>query len=156
MTPAIEQARRAGIEFAVHEFDDRSDGEAGYGAQAVAALGLPAERVFKTLLAKLDGARLVVAVVSVARELDLKGLAAAAGAKRAAMATPREAERSTGYVVGGISPLGQRRALDTFLDEHALGFPTIYVSAGRRGLELELAPAALRDACAARVAAIAR
>ena len=110
-------------------------------------LGLPAERVFKTLVAELDGAKLVVAIVPVACQLDLKCLAAAAGAKRAAIASARDAQRSTGYVVGGISPLGQRNSLPTFLDVSALNFATIYVSGGRRGLEIELAPRALLELC---------
>ena len=154
MTPAIAQAEAAGIEFTVHEFE--GDSAPGYGVQAAASLGLPPERVFKTLVARLDGARLVVALVPVGRELDLKRLAAAAGAKRAAMAPPREAERSTGYVRGGISPLGQRQRLPTFVDATAFDFPTVYVSGGRRGLELELSPSALQAVCAAQVAAIAR
>ncbi|HEX5066343.1 MAG TPA: Cys-tRNA(Pro) deacylase [Myxococcota bacterium] len=145
MTPAIARAEAAGIEFSVHAFEGGSG--RGFGARASEALGLPAERIFKTLVAKLDDARLVVAILPVASQLDLKRLAAAAGAKRAAMAPSREAERATGYVIGGISPLGQRQPLPTFLDESALGFATIYVSAGRRGLELELAPQALLDLC---------
>jgi len=98
--------------------------------------------VFKTLVAVVDGA-LTVAVVPVAAQLDLKALAAAAGGKQAAMAEPAQAERATGYVVGGISPLGQRRRLPTVIDESASGFPTVLVSAGRRGLDVELAPADL-------------
>ena len=145
MTPAIARAEAAGIDFTVHEF--RSDAGGGFGARASAALGLPPERVFKTLVAKLDASRLVVAILPVSSQLDLKRLAAAGGAKRAALASSREAERSTGYVFGGISPLGQRQALPTFLDTSALGFATTYVSGGRRGLELELTPHALLDLC---------
>ena len=145
MTPAIARAEAAGIEFSVHEFEGGSG--RGFGARASEALSLPAERVFKTLVAKLDDARLVVAILPVASQLDLKRLAAVAGAKRAAMAPAREAERATGYVIGGISPLGQRQPFPTFLDESALGFATIYVSAGRRGLELELTPQALLELC---------
>lgn len=145
MTPAIAQAEAANIEFSVHEFEGGSGH--GFGTRAAAALRLPSERVFKTLVAKLDGARLVVAILPVDSQLDLKRFAAAAKARRAALASAREAERSTGYVLGGISPLGQRTPLPTFLDESALAFPTIYVSAGRRGLELELAPSALLKLC---------
>jgi Cys-tRNA(Pro)/Cys-tRNA(Cys) deacylase len=154
VTPAIAQAEAAGIDFSVHEFEGGSG--RGFGARASEALGLPAERVFKTLVAKLDGARLVVAILPVAAQLDLKRLAAAAGAKRATMAASREAERSTGYVIGGISPLGQRHPLPTFLDEAALGFPTIYVSGGRRGLELELAPSALLELCKGKAVRLSR
>lgn len=154
MTPAVAQAEAAGIEFTLHEFASRPG--AGYGVQVVSALGLPVERVFKTLIARLDGSELVVAVVPVAGELHLKRLAAAAGARWASLAPPREAERATGYLLGGISPLGQRQRLPTFLDRSAFDHATVYVSGGRRGLELELGPAALRDVCDARVADLSR
>jgi Cys-tRNA(Pro)/Cys-tRNA(Cys) deacylase len=154
VTPAVRAAKAAGIRFAVHAFDPT--GEEGYGAQAARALGVPPERVFKTLVARIDGTRLVVAIVPVSSQLDPKRLAAADGGKRAGLAPAREAERATGYVLGGISPLGQRRRLPTFLDVSALGHETILVSGGRRGLELELPPAALLEACAATPAAIAR
>jgi Cys-tRNA(Pro)/Cys-tRNA(Cys) deacylase len=154
VTPAVRAARAAGIAHSVHEY--AAAGGRGYGAEAAAALGIPPARVFKTLVARLDGAGLAVAIVPVAAQLDLKRLAAAAGAKRAEMAPPREAERATGYVRGGISPLGQRRRLPTFLDASALGFETVFVSGGRRGLELELPPQALCDACGARTVRIAR
>jgi Cys-tRNA(Pro)/Cys-tRNA(Cys) deacylase len=126
-----------------------------YGSEAAEAMGVPAERVFKTLLAEVDGV-LTVAVVPVAGQLDLKALAAAIGGKRAAMADPAVAERSTGYVRGGISPLGQRRQLPTVVDASALDYPTVYVSAGRRGLEVELAPADLIRLTRARSAPIGR
>jgi Cys-tRNA(Pro)/Cys-tRNA(Cys) deacylase len=126
-----------------------------YGRAVADALGVPPERVFKTLVADLDGA-LVVAVVPVTGELDLKALAAALGGKRAAVADRAAAERATGYVRGGISPLGQRRRLPTVVDESATGHDTVYVSAGRRGLQVELAPADLIRLVEARVAAIAR
>jgi len=118
-------------------------------------LDVPPERVFKTLLAKVDG-RLVVAVVPVGGSLDLKALAAAVGGKRAEMAEAAEAERATGYVVGGISPLGQRKALPTVVDETASSFGTVLVSAGRRGLEVELAPGDLVRLTSARLAQIGR
>lgn len=154
MTPAIEAVRRAGIPYRVIELD--FDGDRSDGAAAATALGVPAETVCKTLVVKLDGRRLAIALVPVCAQLDLTALATLAGAKRAEMATPREAERATGYAVGGISPLGQRRALDTYADAAIAKLPTVYVSAGRRGLELELAGADLFACCEARAGAIAR
>jgi Cys-tRNA(Pro)/Cys-tRNA(Cys) deacylase len=126
-----------------------------YGQEAALALGVEAERVFKTLVADVDGA-LTVAVVPVDAQLDLKALAVAAGGKRATMAEPAAAERATGYVVGGISPLGQRKRLATVLDESALAFDTVLVSAGRRGVDVELSPTDLVRLTAARTAPIAR
>ena len=148
-TPAIAAATRAGVAFTVHEFrhDPRAE---SYGLEAVEKLGLEAARVFKTLVADVDGA-LTVAVVPVEAQLDLRALG-----KRARMAEAAAAERATGYVAGGISPLGQRRALPTVVDVSALDHETIHVSAGRRGLELELAPTDLVELTAARVAPIAR
>ena len=132
-TPATTAARRAGIEFAVHEYE-HDPGAASYGMEAAEALGLDPARVFKTLVAELDGT-LTVCIVPVTGELDLRSLG-----KRARLADTAKAERTTGYVAGGISPLGQRRALPTLVDESALEHDTVYVSAGRRGLEIELAP----------------
>lgn len=148
-TPAIAEARRARIAFTVHEYahDPRAE---SFGLEAVEKLGLDPARVFKTLVADVDGA-LTVAVVPVEAQLDLRALG-----KRARMADAAAAERATGYVTGGISPLGQRRALPTVVDESALLFETIHVSAGRRGLELELVPADLVELTGARVASIAR
>ncbi|WP_035850271.1 Cys-tRNA(Pro) deacylase [Kitasatospora azatica] len=137
-TPATVALEAAGVAFTVHAYP-HDPAAASYGGEAAAALGVDPERVFKTLVAEVDGA-LTVGVVPVAGQLDLKALAAAVGGKRAAMADPAAAERSSGYVRGGISPLGQRKALRTVLDAGALAHPTIYVSAGRRGLEVELAP----------------
>jgi Cys-tRNA(Pro)/Cys-tRNA(Cys) deacylase len=125
-----------------------------YGAEASEALGVPAERVFKTLVAEVDGA-LTVGVVPVAGQLDLRALAAAAGGKRAAMADVAAAERATGYVAGGISPVGQRRRLPVVIDSSALRYATVFCSGGRRGLEIELAPADLVRATGATVAGIA-
>ncbi|MFC6886230.1 MULTISPECIES: Cys-tRNA(Pro) deacylase [Actinomadura] len=153
-TPATVAAAEAEIEYTLHPYEPPPDAES-YGAAAADALGVPHERVFKTLLAEVDG-RLTVGVVPVSGTLDLKALAAAAGGKKAQMADPRDAERATGYVVGGISPLGQRRRLPTVVDESASGFATVYVSAGRRGLQIELAPADLVRLTGARLAAIAR
>jgi Cys-tRNA(Pro)/Cys-tRNA(Cys) deacylase len=154
-TPATTVADRAGIEFAVLRYDHDPRAPA-YGLEAAERLGLDPSRVLKTLVAELDGQGLVVALVPVERELDLKALAAAAGAKRAALAAAGDAERATGYVVGGISPLGQRRRLPTFVDSSAPADGRVYVSAGRRGLELELALADLLRVTDARQAAIAR
>jgi Cys-tRNA(Pro)/Cys-tRNA(Cys) deacylase len=140
-TPATVALTRAGIEFRLHEYahDPRA---ASYGLEAAEALGLEPARVFKTLMATVDG-RLAVAVVPVAGQLDLKALARVLGAGRAAMAEVVVAERATGYVAGGISPVGQRRRHPTVLDSTALDHPSVFVSAGRRGLDLEIAPADL-------------
>ena len=155
MTPAVTAAKRAGIEFEVLEYDAGDSGEP-YGVGAARALGIEPERVFKTLVADLSGKSLAVAIIPVAERLDLKALAAALGAKRATMAEPAAAERATGYVLGGISPLGQRRRLPFAIDETALGFERIHVSGGRRGLEIGLAPGDLVALVGATVARIAR
>jgi Cys-tRNA(Pro)/Cys-tRNA(Cys) deacylase len=128
---------------------------ASYGLEAAQALDVEASRVFKTLLADVDG-DLTVAVVPVTAQLDLKALAATHGGKRAAMAEARIAERASGYVVGGISPIGQRQRHPTVVDASVLGWPTVYVSGGRRGLEIELAPSALIMVTEALAAPIAR
>jgi Cys-tRNA(Pro)/Cys-tRNA(Cys) deacylase len=140
-TPATVALARAGIEFRLHEYahDPRAE---SYGLEAAEALGLDPARVFKTLMATVDG-RLATAVVPVSGQLDLKALARALGASRAAMADVVVAERATGYVAGGISPVGQRRPHPTVLDSTALDHPSVFVSAGRRGLDLEIAPADL-------------
>ncbi|MFE9421796.1 Cys-tRNA(Pro) deacylase [Kitasatospora sp. NPDC006697] len=140
-TPATVALEKAGVAFTVHAYQ-HDPAAPSYGGEAAEALGVAPERVFKTLVAEVDGV-LTVGVVPVAGQLDLKALACAVGGKRAAMADPAAAERSSGYVRGGISPLGQRKALRTVVDEGALAFDTVYVSAGRRGLEVELAPADL-------------
>ncbi|MFI9464342.1 Cys-tRNA(Pro) deacylase [Streptomyces xiamenensis] len=140
-TPATVAATGAGVRFTLHAYD-HDPGSSSYGEEAVRALGNDPRQVFKTLVAEVDGA-LTVAVVPVAGSLDLKALAAAVGGKRAAMADPAAAERTTGYVRGGISPLGQRKRLPTVLDASATAYGTVFVSAGRRGLEIELAPADL-------------
>lgn len=154
-TPATVELWRLGIAFTAHEFTAESTG-IGYGLEAAAALGVEADRVFKTLLAEVDGTGLVVGIVPVSGSLDLKALAAAAGGKRATMADPALAERRTGYVVGGISPIGQRTRLPSFIDETVELWETVFVSGGRRGLDLELAPADLLAATGARLADIAR
>ncbi|PZF95612.1 Cys-tRNA(Pro) deacylase, partial [Micromonospora deserti] len=137
-TPATALLAKRKIAHRVHPYDVSPDAP-NYGGLVAAALGVPPERVFKSLVTEVGGA-LVVAVVPVTGELDLKALAAAVGGKRATMADRTAAERATGYVRGGISPLGQRKRLPTVLDVTALSHPTVYVSAGRRGLQLELAP----------------
>lgn len=155
MTPAVEAVRAAGVTFEVLEYTHDPGAEA-YGVEAAEALRLDPAVVFKTLVAKLDGKTLAVGIVPVAARLDLKALAAALGARRAEMASPAEAERATGYVLGGISPLGQKRPLPSVLDESALLYDTVYVSAGRRGAEIALVPADLVRLTGAQVAAIAR
>jgi Cys-tRNA(Pro)/Cys-tRNA(Cys) deacylase len=155
MTPAVVAARRAGVRFSLHEYQ-HEPGTASYGLEAARALGVDPAGVFKTLLAERDDGQLVVALVPVARTLDLKALAGAIGAKRVALADPAAAERATGYVVGGISPLGQKKRLPMVIDESVLALDTVYVSAGRRGLEIALAPADLIRLCDAESAVIAR
>ena len=159
MTPAIVELERAGCLFVVHEFDHLPS-ERGYGLAAAEALGVEPERVFKTLLAEIidNGGRSagqVVGIVPVTAQLSLKDLAAAVGAKRAEMCDPVVAQRITGYVVGGISPFGQRKRLRTVIDETCELHETIFVSGGKRGLDLELAPAVLVAVLEATVADIA-
>jgi Cys-tRNA(Pro)/Cys-tRNA(Cys) deacylase len=147
----------AGVPFTEHPYS-HDPAHPSYGLEAAQALGLDPAAVFKTLLATVDG-RLVVAVVPVTGSLDLKALAVAVGGKRASMADPAEAERATGYVVGGISPLGQRRRLPTVVDASALTREVVYVSGGRRGLDVGLAPddlVRLTGATAAAVSAVPR
>ncbi|WP_424920830.1 MULTISPECIES: Cys-tRNA(Pro) deacylase [unclassified Streptomyces] len=153
-TPATVALTAAGTVFTVHSYD-HDPSSPSYGEEAAEALGVSADRVFKTLVAEVDG-ELVVAVVPVAGSLDLKALASAVGGKRAAMADPAAAERTTGYVRGGISPLGQRRRLRTVLDASAGSHATICVSAGRRGLEVELSPSDLASLTEASLAPIGR
>jgi Cys-tRNA(Pro)/Cys-tRNA(Cys) deacylase len=149
MTPAVEAARRAGIEFSLHEYDGVDMGDGDYGIAVAAAVGRPADQLFKTLVASVDG-RLEVFVVPADRQLDLRAVG-----KRTTMAAQADAERATGYVVGGISPLGQRRRLATTVDMSALAWDTILVSAGRRGLQIELAPGDLVELTGAKVAVVA-
>ncbi|CAL9287318.1 Cys-tRNA(Pro) deacylase [Streptomyces sp. NPDC095602] len=153
-TPATVALTAAGTPFTVHEYA-HDPASPSYGEEAAEALGVSPDRVFKTLVADVDGA-LTVAVVPVAGQLDLKALAAAVGGKRATMADPAAAERTTGYVRGGISPLGQRKKLPTVLDASASRHETICVSAGRRGLEVELSPAHLAELTGAVIAPIGR
>jgi Cys-tRNA(Pro)/Cys-tRNA(Cys) deacylase len=153
-TPATALLAGEGIAYTVHQYQhDPRNGS--YGLEASDALGVPPERVFKTLIADVDGS-LAVGVVPVTRQLDLKALAAATGGKRAVMAEVAAAERATGYVAGGISPLGQRKRLPVVVDSAALEFATVFCSGGRRGLEIEISPADLVRAAGAVVAVISR
>lgn len=153
-TPATVALTAAGVPFTIHAYD-HDPAHPSYGEEAAQAMGVSPDRVFKTLVAEVDGA-LTVAVVPVAGTLDLKSLATAVGGKRAAMADPTLAERTTGYVRGGISPLGQRRRLPTVLDASAATHATICISAGRRGLEVELSPEDLAKLTEAVIAPIGR
>lgn len=153
-TPATVALERAGVPFTPHVYEHH-DSVTSFGEEAAAALGLREDQVFKTLVVSVDG-DLAVAVVPVADRLDLKAIAAAVGGKKASLADPALAERRTGYVVGGISPVGQRTPLRTVLDASASDHPTIFVSGGRRGFDIELAPADLVRLTGASTAAIAR
>ncbi len=153
-TPATVALNREGIAFTLRAYE-HDPGAESYGLEAATALGVEPERVLKTLLVAVD-TQLVVGIVPVSGQLDLKAVAAAVGGKRAEMADPKVAERTTGYVVGGISPVGQRKQLPTVLDESALGFDTVLVSGGKRGLDLELSPHDLVRVTGATVAAIGR
>ena len=153
-TPATVALARAGVPFTTHSYQHDPTVES-YGEEAAAATGVPASRIFKTLLVD-SGRGLAVGVVPVSGSLDLKAVAAALGVKKVAMAAPAAAERSTGYVLGGISPLGQRRALPTVIDDSARAYPTVFVSGGKRGFEIELAAEDLARVTAARFAPIAR
>jgi Cys-tRNA(Pro)/Cys-tRNA(Cys) deacylase len=154
-TPAVAMLVRAKVAHTLHPYDPEHPADQGHGEAAVAALGADPRQVFKTLVTRVDGV-LTVAVVPVSGTLDLKALAAAAGGRKAVMADPADAERTTGYVLGGISPLGQKKALPTVVDESALTFPTVLVSAGKRGLQVELPTADLVRLTRARTAAIGR
>jgi Cys-tRNA(Pro)/Cys-tRNA(Cys) deacylase len=158
MTPAVLVLRAAGVAFTTHEYahDPRLQEKGqSFGLEAAELLGLDPDRVYKTLMAKADDS-LVVAVVPVSGRLDLKALARAVGASKAAMADVREAERATGYVAGGISPFGQKRQHPTVVDETVELWDTVYVSGGRRGLDVEIAPADLVEVTGAIVADISR
>ena len=139
MTPGINLARKQKIAHTVHEYTHDPDSES-YGQEAADKLGVPASRVFKTLVVTLDNKTLAVAVLPVSGMLSMKQVAKAAGAKKATMAPPADVERATGYVLGGVSPLGQKKRLKTIIDVSAADYDTVYISAGRRGLEIELSP----------------
>lgn len=155
MTPAIDLLKKAKAEHRIHSYE-HDPKSASYGLEAAEKLGLEPARVFKTLLACSEKNELLVAVVPVTGSLDLKALAHAANVKKADMADPAAAQRATGYLVGGISPLGQKKRLRTFIDSSAQALPSIFVSAGRRGLEVELAPEMLAEHTAGSFASIGR
>ncbi|PUB24317.1 Cys-tRNA(Pro)/Cys-tRNA(Cys) deacylase [Promicromonospora sp. AC04] len=154
-TQAVVALERAGVPHTLHPYEHDPSSGIGYGMKAAEAIGVDAPQVFKTLLADVDG-KLVVGIVPVDRKLDLKALARAAGGKKAAMAEPAAAERATGYVVGGISPLGQKTRHTTVVDESAEAYDVVYVSGGRRGLDVGLAPADLLTLTGGTTAPIAR
>ena len=143
MTPAVKEAQRAKVSYKVHEYaHDRSSDS--YALEAVEKLGIAAERVFKTLVVELDKERLAVAIIPADSQLSMKQVAKATKAKKAAMADKHAAMRASGYVLGGVSPLGQKKQLETLLDASARDHASIFVSAGKRGLEIELAPSDLK------------
>ncbi|MFI5625831.1 Cys-tRNA(Pro) deacylase [Nocardioides sp. NPDC051685] len=153
-TPATVALTRAGIGYTLHPYQHDPRAES-YGLEAAEALGVEPKQVFKTLMASLDG-KLVVGIVPVTGQLDLKALARALGGSKAQMAEVTAAERATGYVAGGISPVGQKRPHPTVLDESAMTYETVYVSGGRRGLDIELAPTDLIKITDATTAPIAK
>lgn len=155
MTPALDLLKKVRAEHRIHSYE-HDPKATSYGLEAAEKLGLDPAQVFKTLLAASEKGELLVAVVPVAGTLDLKGLAHAAGVKKVEMADPAAAQRSTGYLLGGISPLGQKKRLRTFIDSSAQPLATMFVSAGRRGLEVELAPSVLKEHTGAAFADIGR
>jgi Cys-tRNA(Pro)/Cys-tRNA(Cys) deacylase len=144
MTPGILVAKKAKISYIIHEYAHNPATES-YGSEAAEKMGVPEARVFKTLVVNLDNRELVVGVIPVSSMLSMKLIAKAAGAKKANMAAAADVERSTGYVLGGVSPLGQKKRIKTFIDASAQHFSSVYVSAGRRGLEIELHPNDLKN-----------
>lgn len=154
MTPAIEALKKAKVPHRVHEYEHDPRAEA-FGLEAAEKLGVDPSRIFKTLVAQTDAGRLAMAVVPVAGRLNLKAMARATGAKKADLADPSAAERATGYVVGGISPVGGKRRLPVVIDASARELPSMYVSAGRRGMQIELSPLDLQKATAATWAELA-
>ena len=153
MTPGISAARKSKITHKIHEYHHDSSSES-YGCEAAEKMGVCEDRVFKTLVICLDTNELAVGVVPVASRLSMKRIAKIAGAKKASMADKSAVERSTGYVLGGVSPLGQKKRLKTIIDVSAQGHDSVYVSAGRRGLEIELSPGDLKTLTNAEFAAI--
>ena len=143
MTPAIDVARKNKISFKVHEYSHDPASES-YGGEAAEKLGVPQEQVFKTLVVSLDGKELAVGIIPVSSRVSLKLIAKALGAKKATMATKSDVERATGYVLGGVSPLGQKKQLRTIIDTSATYNSTVFISAGRRGLDMELNPEDLK------------
>ncbi len=155
MTPAINSAKKAKIKFKTHQYEHDSSAES-YGEEAAIKLNVSSDRMFKTLVVSLGNKELAVSVIPVSGQLNLKSFAAALGAKKASMANHKDAERATGYVLGGISPLGQKKRLKTVIDESALNYETIYVSAEKRGLDIELSPKDLNTVVDGKFASIAK
>lgn len=153
MTPAITAAKKARIQYRVHEYS-HDPSEQSYGLEAAHKLGLPEEKVFKTLVVDIGNTELAVGIVPVSSMLNMKLIAKALGVKKAGMANASDVERVTGYVLGGVSPLGQKKRLKTVIDSSALAYPTVFVSAGRRGLEIELSPEDLLTLTNAKIADI--
>ena len=153
MTPGIEVAKKNKVPHKIHEYAHDESSES-YGLEAAEKMGVPAARVFKTLVVSLDSKVLIVGVLPVSSQLSMKLIAKAAGGKRATMADKSDVERSTGYVLGGVSPLGQKKRLKTIVDSSARDYSTIFVSAGRRGLEIELSPDDLVKLTSGTIAAI--
>lgn len=139
MTPGINAAKKAKVSHRIHEYPHDPASES-FGTEAAEKMGVDPSRVFKTLVVAIDGKELAIGIVPVTAMLSMKLVAKAAGGKKATMADKQDVQRSTGYVLGGVSPLGQKKRLRTFIDHSAQSFDTIYVSAGRRGLEIELSP----------------
>lgn len=139
MTPAINIVKKLGISHVVHQYA-HDQNHKSYGIEAAEKLGLPPEQIFKTLVIMIDKSQLIVAVIPVEEQLSMKLLAKAAGAKKAAMADKNDVQKSTGYILGGVSPIGQKKKLLTFIDSTAQDLEHVYVSAGKRGLEIELSP----------------
>jgi len=155
MTPAVVYVKKTGVEFRLHAYDHAPDARS-FGAEAAEKLRVSPDRVLKTLVIRLDSRELAVSILPVSRHLDLKAAATALGARKAAMAEPEDAERATGYVTGGISPLGQKKRLKVLMDRSAFDHETVCVSAGRRGLQIEMAPRDLAAMISADIADIAR
>lgn len=155
MTPAVESATRAGISFDIHEYDHDPQAES-YGLEAAEKLEVPPEKIFKTLVIQSDKNELAVAIVPVQKTLDLKAAAAALGIKKIRMADKTQVQRTTGYLIGGVSPLGQKRRLPTLIDSSASDYEQIFVSGGRRGLDISLSPKDLARLCEARLIPISR
>jgi Cys-tRNA(Pro)/Cys-tRNA(Cys) deacylase len=153
MTPAIDLAKKHAIQHVIHEYEHDAN-HASFGEEAAEKLGVAQTQVFKTLVVSIETKALVVCVIPVSHTLNLKAAAKATKAKKAVMANKDDVQRSTGYVLGGVSPLGQKKRLITLIDESANDFATIYVSAGKRGLEIELAPQDLQRLCSAQFAKI--